>query len=62
MNSGISFASAKEIDIWTEASPMGLALYLGLGFEEVGSFEVMVEGDDERVSMPVLVLRYRAGA
>jgi GNAT superfamily N-acetyltransferase len=56
MTWGIDYARERNVDIWTEASPMGLGLYTGLGFEERGTFAVSVEGENVGVRMPILVL------
>ncbi|KAK4182647.1 acyl-CoA N-acyltransferase [Podospora australis] len=39
------------------ASPMGLRLYKKLGFREMGRFKVQLEGDEEFLEIPALVLR-----
>jgi hypothetical protein len=36
---------------------MGLGLYKKLGFREIGRFKVQLEGDEEFLEIPALVLR-----
>lgn len=54
---GIEQAARHGLDTTVFASPMGLALYKKLGFEEVGRFRVQVDGDDEYLEIPALVLK-----
>jgi len=43
------------------ASPMGLGLYKKLGFREIGRFRVQLEGDDDFLEIPALVLLPEGG-
>lgn len=43
------------------ASPMGLRLYKKLGFREIGKFRVQLEGDEDFLEIPALVLPPDAG-
>ncbi|KAK4176191.1 acyl-CoA N-acyltransferase [Triangularia setosa] len=49
---------ARRLGLYTTvfASPMGLRLYTKLGFTEIGRFRVEVEGDEEHLEIPALVL------
>jgi hypothetical protein len=42
------------MEMFLEASPMGVGLYRGFGFEEVGKFEVEI-GEGERYVHKVMV-------
>lgn len=50
---------ARRLGLYTTvfASPMGLGLYKKLGFKEKGRFKVQLEGDEEYLEIPALVLR-----
>ncbi|KAK4656465.1 hypothetical protein QC762_310520 [Podospora pseudocomata] len=54
---------AQRLGLYTTvfASPMGLRLYTKLGFTEIGRFRVEVEGDEEHLEIPALVLSPSAG-
>ncbi|CAG8976480.1 hypothetical protein HYALB_00010616 [Hymenoscyphus albidus] len=54
LETGLDLAKAKGWDVWTEASPMGLGLYLKMGFRQVGEFVVGEPEVGEGVRMPVL--------
>ncbi|KAK4214195.1 putative N-acetyltransferase ycf52-like protein [Rhypophila decipiens] len=56
---GIDQAAKHRLDTTVFASPMGLELYKKLGFEEVGRFRVQVDGDDEYLEIPALVLEWK---
>ncbi|KAM7183653.1 putative N-acetyltransferase ycf52-like [Rhypophila sp. PSN 637] len=58
---GIDQAAKHRLDTTVFASPMGLELYKKLGFEEVGRFRVQVDGDDEYLEIPALVLEWKDG-
>ena len=53
---GIEQARRRGLYTTVFASPMGLALYRRLGFWEVGRFQVRLEGEDEFLEIPALVL------
>lgn len=40
------------------ASPMGRELYSFLGFESMGNISVQVKGEDEKLSIAVMVYRF----
>lgn len=50
---------ARRLGLYTTvfASPMGLGLYTKLGFREIGRFRVQLEGDEEFLEIPALILR-----
>lgn len=56
---GIDQAARHGLDTTVFASPMGLELYKKLGFEEVGRFRVQVDGDEEYLEIPALVLGWK---
>jgi len=56
---GLNLARVKGLDIWTEASPSGLGLYLKMGFKQVSEFVVEDPEGGEGVKMPVL--KFAAG-
>jgi hypothetical protein len=43
----------------TEAGPMGLGMYLRLGFRRVGIWKVPTKGKDEFLTFPVLKLEVK---
>ncbi|KAL2265844.1 hypothetical protein VTJ83DRAFT_6944 [Remersonia thermophila] len=53
---GVERARELGVHATVFASPMGLRLYRKLGFREVGSFRVELEGDGEFVEIPALAL------
>lgn len=53
---GIEQARRRGVYTTVFASPMGLALYRRLGFWEVGRFQVRLDGEDEFLEIPALVL------
>lgn len=44
-------------DISVIASPMGHKLYLYLGFDEVGSFDIQAPGEDEKVTLVAMMYK-----
>lgn len=53
---GLDKAKAEGLPLALLASPMGSRLYKRLGFQHVGSFRIQVEGEEEYVDMPGMVL------
>ncbi len=53
---GIQMAQTKKIGIALFLSPIGLLLYGKSGLEEVGLVHVQVEGENEYVELPAMVL------
>ena len=54
MRWGVERADEVGVEMFLEASPMGVGLYGGVGFEEVGEFEVGI-GEGERYVHKVMV-------
>lgn len=54
---GIAEARRLGLNTTVFASPMGLGLYLKLGFREIGRFRVQLEGEEAFLEIPALVLR-----
>ncbi|OIW34609.1 hypothetical protein CONLIGDRAFT_626645 [Coniochaeta ligniaria NRRL 30616] len=54
---GMSVAHLQSVNTALFSSPMGVHLYHKLGFQEIGRFEVKVEGDEERLDIPAMVFR-----
>ncbi|CAG8949132.1 hypothetical protein HYFRA_00004754 [Hymenoscyphus fraxineus] len=54
LETGLNLAKVKGWDVWTEASPMGLGLYLKMGFRQVGEFVVGEPDVGGGIRMPVL--------
>jgi len=59
---GISEARRCRLDTTVFASPMGFELYKKLGFREVARFRVQLEGDEDFLEIPAMVLRPDASA
>lgn len=53
---GMSSAHVQGVNTALFSSPMGFGLYHKLGFREVGRFEVKLEGEEERLDIPAMVL------
>ncbi|KAB5580223.1 hypothetical protein GE09DRAFT_1081387 [Coniochaeta sp. 2T2.1] len=53
---GTAVAHIHGVETALFSSPMGVPLYHKLGFQEVGRFEVRVDGDHERLDIPAMVL------
>ena len=53
---GIQEAKTKKVGITLFSSPMGLPLYRKNGFAEVGLIPVQVQGENEYVELPAMVL------
>jgi predicted acetyltransferase len=53
---GIQEAQTKKVSITLFSSPMGLPLYRKNGFEQVGLVHVQVEGEEEYIELPAMVL------
>ena len=54
MQWGVERADEAGVEAFLEASPMGVGLYRGFGFEEVGGFEVKI-GEGEWYQHKVMV-------
>lgn len=54
---GMSVAQFQGFNTALLSSPMGVPLYHKLGFQEIGRFEVKVEGDEEKLEIPAMVYR-----
>jgi len=54
---GINEAARRGLCTTVFASPMGLKLYQKLGFREIGRFRVQLDGDEEYLDIPALVLK-----
>jgi GNAT superfamily N-acetyltransferase len=52
---GMAVAQLYGLNTALFSSPMGLHLYRKLGFQEIGSFEVRVEGEDEALDIPAML-------
>ncbi|MCJ1387862.1 hypothetical protein MMC18_000705 [Xylographa bjoerkii] len=53
---GLATAKAEDLTITLFASPAGIRLYTKLGFKLVGSFRTQVDGEDEYLDSPAMVL------
>jgi predicted N-acetyltransferase YhbS len=54
---GLANAKTKGLPAQTEAGPIGLRMYLKLGFESIGTWKVPTKnGEDEFMEFPVLKL------
>ncbi|MCJ1404944.1 hypothetical protein MMC11_008170 [Xylographa trunciseda] len=58
---GLDKAKTEGLTITLYASPMGARLYRSLGFQNVGSFRTQVEGEEEFLDTPGMVLVGPAG-
>ncbi|KAK3989623.1 putative N-acetyltransferase ycf52-like protein [Cladorrhinum sp. PSN332] len=54
---GIQEAAALGLCTTVFASPMGFNLYRKLGFRQIGSFKVQLDGEKEYLEIPALVLK-----
>jgi len=53
---GMSVAHLQGVNTALFSSPMGVHLYHKLGFQKIGMFEVKVDGDEEKLDIPAMVL------
>jgi GNAT superfamily N-acetyltransferase len=53
---GMALAHLQGVHTTLFSSPMGVHLYRKLGFREVARFEVAVEGDDDKLDIPAMVV------
>ena len=54
---GLKNARRKQLPAQTEAGPMGVGLYLKLGFEKIGTWKVpTANGQQEFMEFPVMKL------
>lgn len=54
---GLASARSKGLPAMTEAGPMGLGMYLKLGFQQIGIWKVPTKnGEDDFMEFPVLKL------
>lgn len=55
---GIARAKTKGLPVMTEAGPMGLGMYLKLGFQQIGTWKVPTKnGEENFMEFPVLKLK-----
>jgi GNAT superfamily N-acetyltransferase len=54
---GMSVAHVQGVNTALFSSPMGVPLYHRLGFQQIGTFEVKVDGDEEKLGIPAMVFR-----
>lgn len=53
-------ARDKDLPAMTEAGPMGLGMYLKLGFQQIGTWKVPTkDGEQEFMEFPVLKLEVK---
>lgn len=52
---GMSAADVQGVNTALFSSPMGVHLYRKLGFQDIGRFQVKVDGDDEELDIPAMV-------
>lgn len=52
---GMSVAEVQGVNTALFSSPMGVHIYRKLGFQEIGRFQVKVDGDDEELDIPAMV-------
>lgn len=60
MSTGLAIARRKggiTLPAQTEAGPMGLGMYLKLGFKRIGTWKVPIKnGEDDFMEFPVLMI------
>jgi hypothetical protein len=52
---GLEKAERERLAVTLFSSPMGLMLYARLGFKEVTTVHVQVEGEEEAIDLPAMV-------
>ena len=55
---GMDLADAHKVPVTILSSPMGSKLYSHLGFETLAHFTVQVEGEEEKLSIGVMIRKY----
>jgi hypothetical protein len=57
---GLANARDKSLPAMTEAGPMGLGMYLKLGFQQIGTWKLSIkDGEQEFMGLPVLKLEVK---